>query len=176
MKKLEARLTTSLITHGNSLGLHGSSDLSATNQSIFDHEDHLLAVPNATEVAKESAGTNYRSLLRSLLLKLTQLISTFAAPLGYFETWSSFRPEAYTIYDIGPQIVCYSISLTEKYPNVTTVTHNLLVAKTQRHWIRITLNMILVSKTTYWKLVAEQKSRHASYVGWRNFQKTLFRS
>jgi hypothetical protein len=86
MQKLEARLTTSLITQGNSLGLQWPSALSATYQSIFDHEERLSAVTNATGVRPESTGTTHRSFVRSLLLKLTQLLSTFASPLSYFET------------------------------------------------------------------------------------------
>jgi hypothetical protein len=167
MQDLEARLTTALITQGHSLGLQLSPAPSATYQSIFDHEERLSAVTNTTGVAAESTGTNHRSFIHLLLLKLTQLISTFASPLSYFETWPSFRPEAYTIYDIGPQMICYSNAVTEKHPNFAVATYNLLVAKTQRHWIRVTLRMKLAGGTTHWKLVAEQKLRQVSYVGWR---------
>ena len=149
MQKLEARLTTSLITQSNSLGLQGSSTMPATYQST------------------ESAGTDHPHLLRTLLLKLTQLLSVFAAPLSCFETWSSFRPEAYTIYDIGPQIICYSLIPAEKHPTIATATQDLFVAKTQRHWIRIRLRMTVAVGTTRWKLVAEHKLRRASYIGWR---------
>ena len=104
-----------------------------TYQSIFNHEERLKAVINPAEVGTESVGTDRPHLLRALLLKLTQLLSVFVAPLGYFETWSSFRSEEYTIYDIGPRIICYSLIPAEMHSAIAIVTQDLFVAKTQRH-------------------------------------------
>jgi hypothetical protein len=167
LQKLEARLTTSLITRGNNLGLQGSSTMPATYQSIFNHEERLKAVINPAGVGTESAGTDCSHLLRALLLKLTQLLSVFVAPLGYFETWSLFRPEEYTIYNIGPRIICYSLIPAEMHSAIAIVTQDLFVAKTQRHWIRIKLRMAVAVGTTHWKVVVEDKLKQASYIGWR---------
>lgn len=101
-----------------------------TFQSIFEHRERLKAATNATDMTTESVGTNNPTLLCSLLVKL---LSVFAAPFGYFETLCSFRPEEYTVYEIGPQIVCYSFDLQESHSNGVTFTQGLLAAKTQRH-------------------------------------------
>lgn len=57
--------------------------------------------------------------------------------------------------------------MTEKLPNVAVAICNLLVAENQRQWIRVTLRMTLACGTTHWKLVAAQRPRQASLVGWR---------
>jgi hypothetical protein len=122
---------------------------------------------NVTGIGTESSGTDRPHLLHTLLLKLTQLLSVFTAPLGYFETWSSFRPEEYTIYDIRPQIICYSLDLAEIHSTIAIVTQDLFVAKTQRHWIRIKLKMTVAVRTSYWKVAEEHKLKQVFYLGWR---------
>lgn len=170
MQRLEARLTTSLITRNNSPGLQGSSTMPVTYQSIFKGKERLTVVINAAETATESARTNHSPLLRWLLLKL---LSVFAAPFGYFETLSSFRPEAYAVYDIGPQTVCYSLVLEKKNPKFATFTQDLFVAKTQRHWVRIKLRMTVVVGTAQWKVVAEHTPKHPSYIGWHQLPRNV---
>jgi hypothetical protein len=128
---------------------------------------------DATGVGTESGGTDRPHLLRTLLLKLRQLLSIFIAPLGYFETWSSFRPEEYTIYDIGPQIVCYSLIRAEMHSTIATITQDLFVAKTQRHWIRVKLRITVAIGTTYWKVAVEDKLEQASYLGWRQLPNNI---
>jgi hypothetical protein len=130
MQTLEARLMTSLITQSGSLGLQGLPTLPATNRSILDHEERLTVVTKKTGLRQKALASDQPPFLRSLLLKLTQLLSVFAAPFGYFETLSSFCPVAYTIYDIGPQIICYSLIPAETYSIIATFTQDLLIAKT----------------------------------------------
>jgi hypothetical protein len=166
MQRLEARLTDSLITRGNDLGFQRPRTFPVLYHSILDHEERLTAVTNAEGVATESANTDGPSLLRLFLLKLTQLLSIFSAPLGYFEMLSTFSPVSYTIYDIGPQIICYSFMPTEMHPTIATFKRDLLIAKTQCHWIRITLKMTVAIGTIPWKLLAEHKPGKVSCRGW----------
>ncbi|TVY27216.1 Vegetative incompatibility protein HET-E-1 [Lachnellula hyalina] len=102
MQMVQARLATSLIIRSNSLGLQGSSAMPATYQSILNHEEGPKVLMNAIGIGTESGGTDRPGLLRTLLLKLTQLLSAFVTPLGYFEALSSFRPEIITNHpDVG---------------------------------------------------------------------------
>ena len=145
---VQARLATSLIIRSNSLGLQGSSAMPATYQSILNYEEGPKVVMNAIGIGTESGGTDRPGLLRTLLLKLTQLLSAFVTPLGYFEALSPFRPEEYTINDIGPQIICYSSILAEMNPTIAIMTQDLFVAKTPRHWTRIKLRTTVAVGTT----------------------------
>lgn len=170
MQRLEMRLATSLITQSNSLDLQGSSSMPATYQSIFEDKKCLTAFTTTTEVATKGADTNRPPFLRTLLLKL---LSVFVAPLGYFEMLSSFRPETYTVYDIGPQIIYYSFALAEKDPEVATFTQDLFIAKSQRHWIRIKLRMTVAVGTTHWRLLAEHTPEKNSWIGWRQLPQNV---
>jgi hypothetical protein len=63
--------------------------MTVTSQPTY-HEERFAKVTDVVEAAPESVSTDHPNLLRALLLKLTQLLSIFAAPLDYFETWSLF--------------------------------------------------------------------------------------
>jgi hypothetical protein len=167
IQRLEVRLTTSLITRSNILEHQGSSTLPATYQSISSRKKRLSTDSSTAMVKTKTTDIDHSSLLRTLLLRLTRLLSFFVAPFGYFEMWSSFRPEEYTINDAGPQVICYSIIPVDTYATIATATHDLIVAKNLHCWIRIKLRITAAIGTTYWQVLVQDKLKRASHIGWR---------
>lgn len=73
------------------------------------------------------------SFLRSLPLRLSQLMAIIAAPLGYFEARASFFPETYTISDLEPQIVSNALALSsiDKHSDMVVATYSLMMSMTK---------------------------------------------
>jgi hypothetical protein len=152
-----------MIMQSDDAGLQNSASVASTLQ-LTHHEEHT-EVGKEVRIALEPTSTNHPHLLSMLLLKLARLLSFFVAPLDYFETWSSFQPEKYTIYDIGPNIICYTSLLADKHSTSTTASQDIFVAKTQRHWIRVRLNLTVAVGTAHWRVAVDNKQ--TSYIGQR---------
>ncbi|CAI6340620.1 unnamed protein product [Periconia digitata] len=162
IQRLEARLRTTLSTQSYSSDYQGSTNLPAIYQSSLKHKENPKPISNSARMQMEITRTSHSSGLRLLIHKLTQMLSVLVAPFGYFEILSSFFPEAYTMQNIGPQIVCYSCYQTEKNSMFVTFTQDLLVAKHQRRWVRIKLRMLVATGSVYWRFVAQNKVRQTS--------------
>jgi hypothetical protein len=163
MRKLQERSSASRATQSNSRHLQGSLTVSATIQSILEREERLPVVTDAAKMVPRRASATYPPFLRSALL---MIISFFLAPFGYFEALSTFKPEEYTIHDMGHQIICYSSALAENSPNLVTVRQDLLVAKNRRDWIRMRLNTTVTVGTSHWKPIADYLQRQVLRVRW----------
>jgi hypothetical protein len=95
------------------------------------------------------------------------MLSVFTSAVGYFESLPSFWPEAYGTYDVGPRIACYSFHLTDRQADCAFATQDLLVAKSQRHWIRLRLSLTISMETTAWVITAKHSLRNITHFTWR---------
>jgi hypothetical protein len=91
--------------------------------------------------------------LPRLLHMLLQLLIALIAPLGFFESLSSFQPVQYSLSNLSPWIIAYPFTLTRKSTIVATAKQDLWVAKTQREFRLKSLAPACVLKQTYSKAI-----------------------